>query len=72
MALSQSAVNDWKQGKVNQYEFSSSFDIRENINIDTLLFRFRFYYSAGMLFKDDKKNGMVYYLPTENNYQAIS
>jgi hypothetical protein len=68
MALSQSAVNDWKQGEVTQIEFSSSMDLRENIHIDTLLFKFRFQYNVGNLYKDDKKNGMDYYMPTDNNY----
>jgi hypothetical protein len=74
MAVSQSAVNDWKQGEVVAFDFNSSWDFRksasfdfsENMKNDSFLLRFRFYFSAGVLYKEDKKNDYDYFIPTDN------
>ncbi|MFH1050394.1 MAG: hypothetical protein V1779_05610 [bacterium] len=74
MAVSQTAVNDWKQGEVVAFEGSSAWDFRKNVSFDfsdnmsndSLVFRFRFNFAAGMLYKSDKKNKYDYFLPTDN------
>ncbi|ROL56676.1 hypothetical protein D9V86_12720 [Bacteroidetes/Chlorobi group bacterium ChocPot_Mid] len=74
MAVSQTAVNDWKQGEVVSFDWNSawdfrksaSFDFSENMKNDSLLLRFRFYFASGVLYKNDKKNKYDYFLPTDN------
>ncbi|MFH1051522.1 MAG: hypothetical protein V1779_11405 [bacterium] len=74
MAVSQSAVNDWKQGEVVAFEGNSAWDFRKNVSLDfsenlkndSLIFRFRFYFASGMLYKSDKKNKNEFWLPTDN------
>ncbi|MFH1049948.1 MAG: hypothetical protein V1779_03345 [bacterium] len=74
MAVSQTAVNDWKQGEVVAFEGSSAWDFRKNLSLDfsenlkndSMIFRFRFYFASGMLYKSDKKNKNDFWLPTDN------
>ena len=74
MSAAQTAVDDWKVGNIKTIEFSSSWDLKDNFIVDlteqaindTLIFRFNLKFAAGMMYKNDKKNALDQFLPTDN------
>jgi hypothetical protein len=67
IGLSQSAINDWKQGEVSGFEFSSSLNLRTSFHLDSLfLLRLNFRYAMGVQYASNKDNDFDYFMPTDN------
>jgi hypothetical protein len=67
LSFSQTAVDDWKQGKRQTFEISSSLDSKLNFKIDTLCIQINLKYDIGLLLDKSEKNEKDHLMPTDNN-----
>ncbi len=67
LSFSQTAVEDWKQGKRLTFEISNSLDSKLNFKIDTLCVQINLKYDIGLLLDKSEKNEKDHLMPTDNN-----
>ena len=66
VSASQSATDDWKQGKVQSLTTNSALDYKQVILIDTLKLKFQFKSSIGVKYTNTEKKETETFLPTDN------
>jgi len=67
LSFSQTAVEDWKQGKRQTFEINNSLDSKIKLSIDTLDCQLNIKYDIGLLLDKSEKNEKDFVLPTNNN-----
>jgi len=67
LSFSQTAVDDWKQGKRQTFEISNSLDSKLNFKIYTLCVQINQKYDIGLLLDKSEKNEKDHLMPTDNN-----
>ena len=67
LSFSQTAVDDWKQGKRQTFEINNSLDSRMNFKIDTFCVQINLKYDIGLLLDKSEKNEKDHLMPTDNN-----
>ncbi len=72
LSLSQSAVNDWKQGEIRALELNTGFDSKNIIKFDTLLIDLNIKLGLGVQYNQDEKKRQVLFSRQIMNYSLNS